>query len=244
VVAVNAAFAARHFSGESPLGRQITAGNASGRQSATIVAVVGGVRHDSLSAAPAPEIYVPFEQNVVWATGLVVRTMTDPRAVGSAVQERIWSVNPNVPVTNLRTMDELFSASLERPRLILAVLAVFAGLGLLLGAVGIYGLVAFGVQQRRRELGIRAALGANAGALRRLVLRGGIRYALGGVLVGVPVAFALSRALQGMVHGVAAADPLSFVLVPLGIVTVACLASWIPAREASRSNGMAVLREE
>lgn len=244
VVAVNAAFAARHFPGESPLGRQITAGNATWRQLATIVAVVGGVRHDSLSAAPAPEIYVPFEQNVVWATGLVVRTMTDPRAVGSAVQERIWSVNPNVPVTNLRTMDELFSASLERPRLILSVLAVFAGLGLLLGAVGIYGLVAYGVQQRRRELGIRAALGANARALRGLVLRGGIRSALGGVLVGIPVALALSRVLQGMVHGVAAADPLSFVLVPVGLVTVACLASWIPAREASRSSGMAVLREE
>lgn len=244
VVAVNTAFASRLFPGESPLGRQIIAGNATARRTATIVAVVGSVRHDSLSAAPAPEIYVPFEQNVVFATGLIVRTVAEPRAIASAVKERIWSVNPNVPVVNLRSMDDVFAASLERPRLIMSVLAVFAALGVLLGAIGIYGLVAFGVQQRRRELGIRAALGAGTGSLRGLVVRGGVRYALVGVLIGVPIALALSQALRGVVHGVSAADPLSFGLVPIAIVLVAALASWIPARQAARSDPMAVLRED
>jgi predicted permease len=244
VVAVNSAFAARMFPGESALGRDIAAGNATRRQTATIVAVVGGVRHDSLSAPPAPEIYVPIEQNVVYATGLIVRTSTDPRALAAAVQERIWSVNPNVPVTNLRSMDDVFAASLERPRLILGVLVLFAAVGLVLGAVGIYGVVAFGVQQRMRELGIRAALGAGAGSLRALVVRGGVRFALLGVLAGVPMALALSRALRGMVFGVAAADPLSFGVVPVVLVVVACAASWWPARQAARSDPMSVLRED
>jgi predicted permease len=244
VAAVNAALAARLFPGESPLGREIVAGNASSRQTATIVAVVGGVRHDSLSAPPPPELYVPIEQNVVYATALIVRTSSDPRGLAAAVQERIWSVNPDVPVTNVRTMDEVFAASLERPRLILGVLSLLAIVGLVLGAVGIYGIVAYGVQQRLRELGIRAALGAGAGSLRALVVRGGVRFAVLGVLVGVPVALVLSRALRGMVFGVAPSDPLSFGVVALVLVGVALAASWLPARRAARSDPMAVLREE
>lgn len=244
VAAVNTAFAAKFFPGQSPIGQQIIAGNATQRERATIVAVVGGVRHDSLSAAPVPEIYVPFEQSVVYATGLLVRTSGDPLALGPAVRERIWAVNPNVPITNMRSMDDVFSASLQRPRLILGVLTFFAGVGLVLGAVGIYGVVAYGVQQRLRELGIRAALGADVAALRRLVVRGGLRFAILGVVVGVPVALALSRTLRGVAFGVPAADPLSFLAVPIVLVGVAAVASWFPARRASRADPMAVLREE
>lgn len=244
VAAVNTAFAAKFFPGQSPIGHQITAGNATRRERATIVAVVGGVRHDSLSAAPAPEIYVPIEQNVVYATGLLVRTSGDPLAIARAVRERIWAVNPNVPISNVRSMDDLFSSSLQRPRLILGVLAFFAGVGLVLGAVGIYGVVAYGVQQRLRELGIRAALGADVSALRRLVVRGGLRFAMLGVVVGVPVALGLSRTLRGVAFGVPSADPISFLAVPVVLVGVAALASWFPARRASRADPMSVLREE
>ena len=244
VVAVNTAFAARLFPGESPLGREIIAGNASSRQPATIVAVVGGVRHDSLSAPPAPEIYVPIEQNIVYATGFIVRTAGDPKAMVPAIQRRIWDLNPNVPISNVRTMDELFAASLQRPRLILEVLAAFAMAGLILGAVGMYGVVAYTVQQRWRELGIRAALGAGSGALQGMVVRGGLRYALVGIAIGIPVALALSRALRGMVFGVAAADPVSFALVPILLLVVTVAASWIPSRRGARSDPMTVLREE
>ncbi|MEP7347461.1 MAG: FtsX-like permease family protein, partial [Gemmatimonadaceae bacterium] len=244
VVAVNSAFVQRIFPNESPIGRRIVAGNATNNEPATIIAVVGGVRHDSLSAPPAPEIYVPIEQTVVYATALVVRTSTDPVGLASAVRSRIYSVSRNTPVTNMRSMDEVFMASLERPRLILSVLALFAGMGLVLGAVGIYGIVAYGVQQRVRELGIRAALGADAGSLRGLVLWGGVRFALLGAVVGVPVALALSRLIRGLVFGVAPTDLLSFSVAPMVLVLVAAVASWLPARRAARSDPMRALREE
>jgi ABC-type antimicrobial peptide transport system permease subunit len=244
VVAVNEAFAERVFPGEDPLGRRIRAGNATARELATIVAVVGGVRHDSLSAPPSPEVYVPIEQTAVYATALIVRTNVDPASVADAVKARIWAISPNTPVMDVRTMDDVFAASLQRPRLTLSLLSLFAMVGLVLGAVGIYGVVAFGVQQRVRELGIRAALGADAGRLRRLVVMGGIRYAAIGVVIGLPVAFALSRALRGMFFGVSAGDPLAFVATPAALVTVAVLASWFPARSAARSDPMAVLRQD
>jgi predicted permease len=244
VVAVNEAFAERVFPGEDPIGRRIVAGNATVREPATIVAVVGGVRHDSLSAPPAPEVYVPIEQTAVYATALVVRTSVDPASVAEAVKARIWAINPNTPVMDVRTMDDVFAASLQRPRLTLSLLALFAAIGVVLGAVGIYGVVAFGVQQRVRELGIRAALGADAATLRRLVVLGGVRFAVLGVLVGIPVALALSRSLRGMFYGIAAADPVSFVAMPTALVLVAVLASWFPARNAARSDPMAVLRQD
>jgi ABC-type lipoprotein release transport system permease subunit len=244
VVAVNEAFAQKFFPGESPIGRRINAGNATSSNNATIVAVVGGVKHTSLSEPPPVEIYVPFEQNLIFATGLIVRTTTEPRAMAAAIQRRIWSLNPDVPVTNIRSMDELFSSSVERPRVILGGLSLFAVVGLMLAAVGIYGVVAFGVQQRLRELGIRAALGAGNAALRSLVVRGGVRFALLGVAVGVPVALLLSRVMRGLVFGVSAAEPLSFLLVPAVLVLVAAAASWVPARRAAKSDPMTILREE
>lgn len=244
VIAVNRAFANRFFPGESPLGRRVTAGNATVRQPATIVAVVGGIRHDSLSAPPAPEVYVPIEQTMVWATGLVVRTTVDPVSVAATVRERIWAIDANVPVTNVRSMDEVFSASLSRPRMILTILGFLAGVGLVLGAIGIYGVVAFGVQQRLRELGIRAALGADASSLRTLVVRTGVWFAVLGVAAGVPVALALGGAMRGLVYGVPTADPASFVVVAILLVGVAALASWWPARAASRSDPIVVLRND
>jgi predicted permease len=244
VVAVNEAFAEEMFPGESPLGREIVAGNSTSRQTATIVAVVGGVRHDSLSAAPTAELYVPIEQQLVYATGLIVRTSGDPIALAPAIRQRIWDINPNVPISDVRTMDERFSASLQRPRLILGVLAVFAIAGLILGAVGMYGVVAYAVQQRARELGIRAALGAHAVALQGLVVRGGLRYALLGIAIGIPVALALSRVLRGIAFGVSATDPVSFVVVGMLLLVVTGLASWIPSRRGARSDPMVVLRED
>lgn len=244
VIAVNREFAERFFGRESPLGRRITAGNATVRQPATIVAVVGGVRHDSLSAPPSPEVYVPIEQTMVWATGLVVRTTVDPVTVAPALRERIWAIDPNVPVTNVRTMDDVFSASLARPRMILTILGFFAAVGLALGAIGIYGVVAFGVQQRLRELGIRAALGADARALRRLVVRSGVSFAVLGVVSGVPVALSLGGAMRGLVFGVPTTDPVSFVTVSALLLSVAALASWWPARAASKSDPMVVLRSD
>jgi predicted permease len=243
VVIVNSAFAAKYYPGESPLGKRFTASSTQ-QTPLTIVGVVGGVRHDSLNTPPAAEIYLPFEQVYVGGTSLVVRTSGDPLLLAGTIRERIWSVDRNVPISDMRTMNDLLSASLHRPRLMLTVISLFAGLGLMLGAVGIYGVVAYGVQQRVRELGIRAALGADARRLNRLVVTGGLRYALLGVIIGVPIALAASGALRGFVFGVATTDPVSFTVVPLVLIVIALAACWIPARRAGRADPMEVLRAD
>jgi predicted permease len=244
VAVINDAMARTLFAGESPIGRRLRAGNATGNELATIIGVVRGVRHDSLNTPPVPELYVPLEQRMVGAMSVVARTVGDPVATAPAVRNAIWDVRRDVAVSDMRSMDALLSASIGRSRLILATLGFFAIAGLLLGTVGIYGVVAYGVQQRLRELGIRAALGADARALRSLVVRHGVRFAAVGVLIGAPLALALSRLLRGLIFGISPLDPLSFASVPAVLIAVAAAASWIPARRASRAEPISVLRSD
>jgi putative ABC transport system permease protein len=151
-------------------------------------------------------------------------------------------VDRSVPISEVRTMDDLYSRSLQRQRMILTLFGLFAGAGLLLSAVGIYGVVAYGVRQRMNEIGIRVALGADAMSIRRLIVGQGLRYALAGIAVGVPVAIALSGFMRGIVFGVPPTDPLSFALVPAFLVLVAAVASWIPAQRAAKADPCEVLR--
>jgi predicted permease len=243
VVLVNTVFAARMFPGENPVGRRIRGGNATSKEMATIVGIVGAVRHDSLNALPGPEIYLPFEQRPVFATGLLVRTTGDPVALAEIIRARIWSLDPNAPVTEMRSMESVLFGSLERPRLILTLIGLFAAIGLALGAVGIYGVVAFGVRQRLRELGIRAALGADRGSLTRLVVRRGLRAAAGGLAIGLPLAVMLSVGFRRFQFAVAPTDPASFAVVTGFVLLVALAASWIPARRAARADPALVLKE-
>ncbi|MEO7965471.1 MAG: ADOP family duplicated permease, partial [Gemmatimonadaceae bacterium] len=244
VTIVNSVFAQQIFPGTSPLGHRIKAGNASAREWVTIVGVVGSMRHDSLNAEPQPELYVPFDQKIVGATSLIVRTKGDPTQLASVVRGRVQSVDPNTPVSDMRSMQALLSDSLRRPRLVFTIITLFASLGLALGAIGIYGVVAYGVQQRLRELGIRAALGADAGALRGLVMRGGLVFAVAGVAAGIPLTFAVSRMMRGFVYGVSSNDPISLIAVAILMLLVAAASSWIPARRAARSDPMAALQRE
>jgi putative ABC transport system permease protein len=241
-VVLNSALADKLFPGENPIGRRIRAGFATSKDWATVVGIVSSVRHDSLNAPPAPELYVPFDQKIVGANSLVVRTTAEPTALTAALRDRIWSVNRDVPITDVRTMDDLFSQSLQRQRIVLSLFGFFATAGLLLSAVGIYGVVAYGVRQQIREIGIRVALGADASRIRRLVVGHGIRFALFGVAVGIPTAVALSGYMRGMVYGVATTDPLLFVAVPVLLVAIAAAASWIPARRAANADPCEVLR--
>jgi putative ABC transport system permease protein len=243
VIAVNEALVARLFPGENPIGRRISAGNATQRQLATIVAVVGNVRQDSLNVSAAPEVYVPFAQRPVGATALVVRTSVVPTAVMPAIRQRISTIDPDVPISDVRTMDEMYAASLQRPRMVLVLLGIFAIMGVLLSAVGIYGVVAYGVRQRRQEIGIRLALGGSIDSIRRLVLREGLHYALLGVGIGLPMAFVLTRLMRGLVFGIPTSDPVSFGAVSLALLLIAMLASWEPARRATRTNPVEVLRQ-
>ncbi len=242
VVVLNSVLADKLFPGEDPVGRRIRAGYATGNDWATVVGVVSSVRHDSLSATPAPALYVPYDQRPVGATSLVVRTTTDPLSVVPALRERIWSVDRNVPISDVRTMDDLFADSLQRQRMVLALFGFFAATGLLLSAVGTYGVVAYGVREQRREIGIRVALGADAARIRRLVIGNGVRYALLGVTIGIPSALALSGFMRGMVFAVTVTDPVSFLTVPTLLLAVAIAASWIPARRAAKADPCEVLR--
>jgi predicted permease len=233
VIAVNSAFASRVFGDSDPIGHRIRAGNATRDSMATIVAVVGSVRHDSLTAPAGPEVYVPFNQRTVVATSLVVRTSVPPYLLVPAIREQIWAVDRNVPISDVRTMDDRFAASLARQRMLMILFALFAGVGLFLSSVGVYGVVAFGAAQRVKEIGIRMALGADAPEILRLVLWHGFRYAILGAAVGVPLALALSGAMRGMVYGVPTTDWMSFVSAPVGLMMVVVAASWIPARRAA-----------
>ena len=243
VIAVNQAFADVIFPGEDPMGKRVKAGNGTDNDWATIVGVVGSVRHDSLNGAAGPEIYIAFAQNTVVSNSLVIRTAVPPLTVAGAVRDAIWSIDRNVPISNVRTMEDMYAASLSRQRMVLTLLGLFAGTGLLLSAVGIYGVVAYAVRQRMKELGIRMALGADARSIRRLVVGQGLGYALAGVLAGVPLALALSRLLRTMVFGIEPTDPLSFALVPMVLVGIAVLASWIPARRAAAGSPTEILRD-
>jgi predicted permease len=243
VIMVNSAFAERLFPNEDPVGHQIKAGNATPGGWATIIGVVGGVRHDSLNADPAPEVYVPFEQRMVWANSLVVRTTGSPLAMAGLIRQTIWALNRDVPISEVRSMESLFSASLERPRMVLTVLGVFSALGLLLGAVGIYGVVSYSVRHRRREIGIRVALGAAPGRVVRQVVELGVRQALVGVGAGVPLALVLCRFLRGLVYGVSTTDYLSLFAVSLLLLLVGFAASVLPARRAATVDPTIALKE-
>ena len=244
VIAVNSAFADRLFPGIDPIGQRITAHHATNDSLATIVAVVGSVRHDSLTAPPSPEVYVPFMQRPVGATSLIVRTAVSPLSLAAAIRDQIWSINRDVPISDVRTMDDLLAASLARQRMVLILFAVFAGLGLVLSAVGVYGVVAFGTAQRTREIGIRMALGARPQAILRLVVGEGVAFAGFGAAVGLLLAVALAQLMRGMVYGVPTTDWLSFLVASVALMAVALTASWIPARRAAAVDPMVALSDQ
>jgi putative ABC transport system permease protein len=243
-IVVNQAFARAIFPGIDPIGQRIRAGNATNQQVATIIGVVGNMPHDSLNVPTTPEVYVTMDQRMVGATSLVVRAAGDPRSIAAPVRAAVAAIDRDVPISDLRTMNDLYAASLTRPRLLLALLAFFAIAGTTLSAIGIYGMVAYGVRQRRREIGIRAALGADHHRLQWTFVREGARLAVGGLLVGVPVALIAANALGSLLFGVGASDPVTLIGNAVLLLVVALLASWLPSRAAIRVPPASALRNE
>ncbi len=242
VMLVNTELARRLFPNESPIGHRIKAGYATRQQWATVVGVVGSVRHDSLNTPPGPEIYLPYDQTTVTASAVVVRTAGSPAALAPAIVGAIRSVQAEVPISDVRSMHDLLAASIQRQRSVLALFGAFAAVGLMLGAVGIYGVVAYGARQRAREIGIRVALGADARSVAGLVVRDGLWWAMLGVAAGVPIALGLGGVLRGLVYGVPVTDPASLAGAATALVAVAALASYLPARRAARADPTTVLR--
>lgn len=207
-----------------------------------IVGVVGDVRHIGLDTPPAPEILRPLQQTFMFPMHLVLRSTSDPASLAAALRQAAFDVDPTVPVAELMTLPAVLSASLGRPRLMASLLSVFAAIGILLSVVGLYGVVAVGVAQRVREIGIRMALGAPPRAMAAGVIRQGIRYVFAGLLAGIPLALALARYMNSVVFGIPARDPLTFVLLPVLLVGVALAACYLPARRAARVDPVAVIR--
>jgi putative ABC transport system permease protein len=246
VVVVNETFANRYWPGDDPVGKRIKMGSLSSDAPwLTIVGVAADVRQFELSAPPRPQMYLPYTQLDFFSPrDLVVRTASDPLALATAVRNEVWAVDPDQPVSNVRTMGSIVAESLARQRFSMLLLAIFAGVALALAAVGIYGVLSYTVTQRTREIGIRMALGAERRDVMRLVVGQGFRLVVIGLAIGIVAALGLSRLMASLLFGVSPSDPATFLAVPAVLAAVALVASYVPARRATRVDPMRALRYE
>lgn len=241
VLVVNEAFARRWFPGERVVGKSLDFGQGG---SIEIVGVVGDIRQRSVGEEAEPTIYVHEQQNGRVRMNLIVRTQGDPLAMTGAVRDAIHSVDKLQAITAVFTLDQALAESVARPRLLMILMATFGALGLTLGALGLYGVLAYLVNQRQREIGVRLALGADRSMVLRMVVRRGMQLAGAGVLAGLAGSVALGQLLRGVLFGVDPADPLLLALVSLTLLAVAVAASWIPARRAASVDPVVTLRDE
>ena len=244
VVVINRSMAERYWPGGDPVGKPLELRGAifDGARRVTIVGVVGDVKHGGLDDPTMPQIYaaqaqVPF----IFAT-LVVRTELEPMALANSVRAAVWSVDPEQPVWKVRTMESLLTTSLRSRSLTTLLLDIYSAIALMLAALGIYGVIAYVVSQRTRELGIRMALGAQPRQIVAAVVRQGLALALAGVALGSVGAALLARLVRSQLFGVSAADPLTFAAMLVLLTAVALVASWLPARRATRIDPASALR--
>src|SRR5580693_7860098 len=199
-----------------------------------VVGIVGQVHHYGLEKQPEPTIYAPYEQMPDKAMALAVRTTMDTQAVVKAVKQAVWSVDRGQPVFQVRSMDDYLSLAGTAPRISAILLLVFAGVSILLAALGIHGVVSYGVAQRTREFGLRMALGSTPRQLKSLVIVNGLKTAVLGLIAGMAGAAALASALRALLYGVAPLDPEVMAGVAALLLMVALVANYIPARRATR----------
>jgi putative ABC transport system permease protein len=241
VIAVNEVWAKTFFPGESDVtGRLVRLGG--GEEVSTIVGIVGDVRHDGLNEPAQPTIFMPFAQHPDGGMTLVVKSSSDPGGVTTAVREAVRAADPTIPLYDVSTMHEQVSKSILAQRLSGGMIGVFALMALVLATVGVYGLIAYSVAERRHEIGIRLALGAQCGDVRRLVVGQGVRLTMTGVVVGLAAAIGIGRVLRSLLFGVTSTHIPTLFAVSAILVTVAAAASWIPARRAARTDLLGALR--
>jgi predicted permease len=255
VVIINEAMAKQYWKNGNPLDEHLTIGRGGMREFASepdrlIIGVVADSRDDGLNQDPQPKMFVPQAQipdNVnalntkIGPMAWVVKTRVPPLTLSVQVQQKLREAT-GLPVADIRSMDQIVSRSTSRERFNTLLMSVFALSALALAAIGIYGVMAYAVQQRTREIGVRLALGAEPGAVRLMVVLQGMRLALLGVLIGVATAFALANYMKSLLFGVEARDPLVFVGVPLILAVIALIAVWIPAARASKVDPLGALR--
>lgn len=244
VALVNETMARRYWPDENPLGKRISLKLFNEPFTAEVVGVVGDVRHSGLDSSPRPEVFFHHPQAPFGSMTFVVRTEHDPLTMLPAVKKEIWAVNKNQPFYSIRTVEQLVSDSLGERRFSLFLLGIFAVLAFALAGAGIYGLVSFSASQRTHELGVRMALGAPTLAIMKVIVGEGLILAFIGVGMGLAGALALTRALSSMLFGVTPTDPLTFASISTLLIAVALLASYIPARRATKISPSLVLRHE
>jgi putative ABC transport system permease protein len=243
VAVINQAAARLFYPGEDPIGKQLVV-DWSGPPQAQIVGVATDYRFEGMEDEPEPFIFVPNAQRPSLFCGLVVRTAQDPVNMIAAVKEAMRSVDPGQGVLETSTMEQRIASSVARPRVQTILLGSFGLLALVLACLGIYGVLAYAVSQRLREMGVRLALGATPGTILGEVIRSGLRLTAAGVVIGVAAALLLTRYLEALLYGVRPTDPSVFASAVATLVTVAAIACYVPARRASRVDPIVVLREE
>jgi putative ABC transport system permease protein len=247
VAIINEALARRYFPNQDPLGKRIRPGigiDDRGWLMREIVAVVSDSKHGSLREEPPPYIYLPHGQFPRHGMTLVVRAASDPKALIGVVQKEAHTLDSELPVFSIRTLDQYLASSVAEPKFSALLLGLFAGLALILSCIGLYGVMSYAVAQRTRELGIRMALGAQPRDALKLVIRQGIGLALLGAAIGSAGAAGLTRMMKGWLFGVSPTDPLTFAVAALLLTVVALLSCWIPARRATKVDTITVLRSE
>ncbi|HEY6271767.1 MAG TPA: ABC transporter permease [Terriglobales bacterium] len=247
VIIINQTLAELFFPGQNPIGQRIKPGIGNGYNEPPmreIVGVVGDVKPVRLNGPRSAQVYVPMAQSPSGSVVIVARTATDPATIASAARDEVKALDKDVPVFAVKALDEYVGDSVSESRFTSRLLGSFAGLALILAAVGIYGVISYSVTQRTHEIGVRIALGAGLGDVLKLVVGQGVRLALAGIGIGAVAALGMTRLLRTMLFGVQPSDPLTFALVSSILCAAALLATYVPARRATKVDPMVALRYE
>jgi len=242
VAIINQTTASRCWPGQDPIGKHLA--NSRDMVQREIVGVVADVKFNTLNTANSEEMYFPLAQSPFPTTTLMVRSNADPGVLVAAVRQKITELDPYLPISGILSMDDVVATSVAQPRIIMQFAAIFAGFALLLSAVGIYGVMAYAVNQRKQEMGIRVALGAKSSDILRLVVGQGMRLTLTGVGFGIAVSFLLTRLLSSLLFGIKGIDPAVFSAAAAVLIGSALLAGYLPARRATQVDPVVVLRSE
>ena len=243
VVLISETLAKRYFPNEDPLGRHLSFGfPINGVASREIVGIVGDIHDVSLGKEPGPMLYAPYDQAPLYGAEVVVKSTLSMSAVVGAIREATSGIDKNLPLTDIMSLQDALNASVAQPRFRTLLLGLFSAIALVLAAIGIFGVISYSVSRRTPELGIRMALGAQPGSVLSMVLRETLTLTLIGIAVGVPCAVAAARLIRRLLFSVTLYDPMTLALVPLVLVAVAAIASYIPARRAMRVDPLVALR--
>jgi putative ABC transport system permease protein len=237
--------AQRWWKNKSPIGEQIRIGEADSKEPwMTVVGVVGDVSHNPYDRAPRPAIYVPYQQRPALWMDIGVRTAGDPLLLAPAVTAAIHSVDPDQPISEMRSMEKSIHNRAIGLNYVASLMGVFGIIALVLSAIGVYGVMSYMVSEQTRDIGLRMALGAPRGSVLGSVFRRGMTVTAAGLIVGMPLAYALARLMASLIYGVTSTDVLTFVGIPLALIGAAALAIYIPARRAMQIDPIIALRYE